>query len=672
MDDDDVDFIDCLIGGGFRHITKEVVAKLLKYKNNIGNTPLHILTMNGVVQERPDTSLIVLQKCFSAGVDINCINNLGESAFHLLIQNTRPEFTFKKKNEEVLKCFIENRADINLQNVFGISPIFHCYSGDVRSFLLEMGADLNIQDKFGRTLLLAMLIYKPSAEEIAKLLVRDVNLNQRDFHGNNALHYAVCHELDSDAVRYMIKSGIESSKDNQGTLPCEQALQQQNRELCRILSDDSNIIYQRYMYEFPNHVIEYKELVRDNFVKTAYVSKCLNLSSTEAFTDLFRLPFIGQQSCEEEADLIRSHITNLIQEIGRKLEGREKYMFGQVCERDKGFCGDSGFTVLKLKENKDQSNHRWFFDRKGRLNVNAVRLRFAQLVKEILYDPVIWTSPYITLHFVTNQDAADEEVLPTCQFTINWVGHQYKDLPIKIDLVPACQISNFWPENTDLQKISCSDDKLQKDGCVLLFQCTEIFEQSEVKLRASAVPAEKRLMETISKIATDSYMFSKLLCTDWVCSEIVIDKESFLVGDFITSYMLKNCTFHVFHDNKMKGIAIEDIRSFTVQIFKTLLSFCETNNFPAFIFPFQNIFDVLRLESEKSVRKKCIHRGICAKIILSILGEKQVFTELREEDIIRNSFLESGSDDEVSMDECPAAVDPLEDFSNHSDYEFEK
>ncbi|CAC5387194.1 unnamed protein product [Mytilus coruscus] len=214
MDDNDVDFINCLFGGGFRHITKEVTAKLLKYKNNIGNTPLHILTMNVVVQERPGTSLIILQKCFSAGVDINCTNNLGETALHLLIQNTRPEYTFTKENEQFLRCLLENRADINLQNVFGISPIFQCWNGDVMSVRLEMGADLNTQDKFGRTSLLAMFIYKPSAEEIEQLLVKDACLNQRDFHGNNALHFAVWHALDLETIFYMINNGIESTKDN--------------------------------------------------------------------------------------------------------------------------------------------------------------------------------------------------------------------------------------------------------------------------------------------------------------------------------------------------------------------------------------------------------------------------------------------------------------------------
>ncbi|VDH90647.1 Hypothetical predicted protein [Mytilus galloprovincialis] len=654
--------------------------------------------MNVAVQERPGTSLTILQKCFAAGVDINCTNNLGETALHLLIQSSRPEYTFTKENEQFLRCLLENRADINLQTVFGISPIFQCWNCDAMSVLLEMEADLNIQDKFGRTPLLAMLIYRPSAEEIEQLLVKDACLNQRDFHGNNALHYAVWHALNLETIFYMINNGIENTQDKQGTLPCELALQRQNRELFCILSEEGNIIYQRYMFEFQEHIIEYKDLVRENFEEIVRVTRCLNLSSDDAFTKLLGLPYIGRVSSEDEANLIRSHVTNLVNEIGRKLKGREKMfsnsivqsgsigeetkicypdefdfvcildMFGKVCERDEGFCGESGFTVLKLKENADQSNIRWFFDRKGRLSVNAVRVRFAQLVREILYDPKIWTSPFISFHFLTYQDYKDEEILPTCQFSINWEGRRYKDLIIKIDLVPACQIANWWPENTDLQKVSWNVDKLQKYGCLLLFQCTEIFQQSEVKLRVSALPAEKMLMGTISKTAIDSYMFSKLLCTDWVCLVIVIGQESFMVNEFITSHMLKNCTFHVFYDNKMKGIATEDIKSFTIQIFKTLLTFCETGNFPAFIFSFQNIFSFQCKQPIESIRKKCICRSNCAKIILTILGEKQIFTELSNEDII-NTILESGSDDEFSLDECQDAVGPLELLSNHSDFD---
>lgn len=137
---------------------------------------------------------------------------------------------------------------------------------------------------------------------------------------------------------------------------------------------------------------------------------------------------------------------------------------------------------------------------------------------------------------------------PTIQFSFCWSGPFFKHLEVDVDIVLACQINGCWPQTVKFDSLPVHiKHELHKDGCILILQTEhEIYQNHQ--LRISALNDEKAFMKWLPKIARDSYNVCKILCDDRICPGVENSEDSFYCREYITSYELKTCMFHVFRE----------------------------------------------------------------------------------------------------------------------------
>jgi ankyrin repeat protein len=197
---------------------KETTFLLLEYGSNIytqdknGNDALHL-----AIYSRNNE---IINKILEYQINVNDRTNTGESALHIACNLQLVEVV-----EKLLKF---NNIDINAQdNEHQFTPLHYSinnYNLEITKLLLKEGADVNIQDAFGNTILhyiandsnmefyyevkkiskkinynlwnidskipLHLLLenYEPNYEDLVKDFIVDSNLNIQDNKGNTVLH----------------------------------------------------------------------------------------------------------------------------------------------------------------------------------------------------------------------------------------------------------------------------------------------------------------------------------------------------------------------------------------------------------------------------------------------------------------------------------------------------
>ena len=69
---------------------------------------------------------------------------------NLLFQFLMPKTEFKKNHFKILKALIELGANVNVKDIFGMSPLFLASDLDIARSLLEAGADPNSRNRIGQ------------------------------------------------------------------------------------------------------------------------------------------------------------------------------------------------------------------------------------------------------------------------------------------------------------------------------------------------------------------------------------------------------------------------------------------------------------------------------------------------------------------------------------------
>lgn len=102
--------------------------KLLKEKNSLGDTPLHLAAKS---------SLEMTKIFLEAGIDVNVIGFRNETPL------------FRAKNLEIAKYLVENGADIRAKDCWGDTPFF-CHINirgheDIVNYLIQCGYKCKIK-----------------------------------------------------------------------------------------------------------------------------------------------------------------------------------------------------------------------------------------------------------------------------------------------------------------------------------------------------------------------------------------------------------------------------------------------------------------------------------------------------------------------------------------------
>lgn len=146
-------------------------------------------------------------------------------------------------------------TDLNIQDNYGWTPL-HCAANqssiDCVKELIKMGADLNIKDHTGRT----VLHYMCREKDFIKVLMEanaDINIQDKD--GWTPLHI-VCYHFKYDVIKeFLLYHPNMTLKDNSGLTPLELAEKFGFNEVVKILKD----------YEESHHVT--KSAKRCNNIK---------------------------------------------------------------------------------------------------------------------------------------------------------------------------------------------------------------------------------------------------------------------------------------------------------------------------------------------------------------------------------------------------------------------
>jgi ankyrin repeat protein len=217
-----------IAGNYFPELTKaqiqrsdQAAAFLLDHGANVnladkkGETAL----MRATVAGRTHLAELLLAK----GADIDARDKRGWTA---LMWGCR----FPKGSEDVLDLLIKKGADLNARSVSGSTALYRAafgakeYGSGVKLMesLLKRGADPNIADKGGKTLLMALCDKLYIGEKAVDVLIRNgADVNARDNKGMTPLMYA-CDSLDRtpEVLELLLNNGAQvNARDKKGNTP---------------------------------------------------------------------------------------------------------------------------------------------------------------------------------------------------------------------------------------------------------------------------------------------------------------------------------------------------------------------------------------------------------------------------------------------------------------------
>ena len=143
----------------------------------------------------------------NGGVKIDYKNKKGNTALIQAIRNTRID---------VVEELLNNGANPNLKNGDGETPIFYSKNGYITSLLLEKGAEVNVSNKNGVTLIESLAVNENVSDEILKKVLAAGAEVEEDSDYENLIERIL---MDSEGkyqapkILLLHNSGVKSSKE---------------------------------------------------------------------------------------------------------------------------------------------------------------------------------------------------------------------------------------------------------------------------------------------------------------------------------------------------------------------------------------------------------------------------------------------------------------------------
>ena len=169
--------------------------------NNDGYSPLTLIIKNNDI-------LKFVRLVNSKNVNLNLENNEGLTP--LL-------YTIQENNLKMFNILIGKGVNINLENKNGISPLMYAINQrnyDMFNKLIEAGANINSKDKNNGNTLLHIAVTKKDLKLVKFLIEKGANIDLQNKYGNTPLHLAVPYGY-KDIVNFLIFQGANTNIKNE-------------------------------------------------------------------------------------------------------------------------------------------------------------------------------------------------------------------------------------------------------------------------------------------------------------------------------------------------------------------------------------------------------------------------------------------------------------------------
>ncbi|VDO04760.1 unnamed protein product [Rodentolepis nana] len=170
----------------------------IEYTDLMDHTPL----MAAVIKNKMNIVQILLKY----GADVNTANKLGRTA--LMISSN-------EGHVDIVELLIQRGAKVNAQDANGMTAIFYAVDGEFSNVirtLANAGADVNHKESengYTPLIRLASLTNNGNAEVGKTLLERGAAVNQQDKFGRTALIHCAFHQSHNDLAKVLLEYGAD-------------------------------------------------------------------------------------------------------------------------------------------------------------------------------------------------------------------------------------------------------------------------------------------------------------------------------------------------------------------------------------------------------------------------------------------------------------------------------
>ncbi len=189
----------------YKSIEKGNINEIKDYLNDTNNLDSDFQLqsiLHYAIDNCQDNYFETIELLINSGIDINNHNSkFSETPLHRLCARSSPHM-------DLIMMLLEKGAKVNAVNLSGKTPIFHCnfsYSVELLNLLIKYGADINIRDKYGNTLLHDDYIncFEERFEEFLKALLDfGFNINSKNSAGLTPLDFCENKKIQNIFIRY--------------------------------------------------------------------------------------------------------------------------------------------------------------------------------------------------------------------------------------------------------------------------------------------------------------------------------------------------------------------------------------------------------------------------------------------------------------------------------------
>lgn len=643
------------------NVSEEFIKKVLSYgvsvnsADNLGNTVLHRIA--GV-----STGIVycgIIDLLIEGGADITAKNVYRESPGFVLFLR------------DVFDVFVKHETDFNQRDRWGRNPFVsvmkHRPLPDLlRKFLVEAKGDVNAKDVHGSTPL-HFAAYHNYPEQVELLQSFGADENALDELRDKPLdtarrHFSLqCHKI--------LGAGDKNASETPKNEPSAQILVNMPKsipssriksaqDVQRVLGLQENLdgfldhLMTTFYLRGPEAAKESEAVV--SAVNTLVESLCVKIA---AYDSRFEMSVFPTGSNAEGTKVGRPDEFDFVLCLD-KLNDKTEILMTEECQ-------ETGYACLRFTETPLSEEYLPFSDVDGYFLALPFLQLFFRYARRAVNETEMWTTGNLYYNFEDKMEVLQGK--PVFNFSVYWMGPIFKQLKISIDLVPAVYKRGWWPPNVDVKEVPLMSDSIFAAGCFLMLQTrTQDFDKKRhllndsvshtcnvngdesafVKrrmLRISATPAEITLMKSLPETFRHAYALTKILKTKEVCPEIEIDKlptRRYLrqkkfqertplpvkPSGLIKSYMLKNCTFYVLQEKRLRSECDPDLKISEVaaKVYECLLQFADEHCLKPYFLPFSDVFEAEK-EGPKSSYKEFmlqLSRELSLKLILGMLNHQ--------------------------------------------------